>query len=790
MTSHGRCNLCPALLCRDGPAGPVHHSFPLFQPFNFKITTFVWCLQPHVWPATHLADCQKWNMPDSRGMKQPPMVTAGSPSSSLGLRAHGLLAQSPYSYSGSASSSLNGLEQSIQPFQDFIKQTRPAETEKPLPPVPRYLFDSTPRSEDVSRHIANPPQDVSDRRSSSVYSQTPSQWLSDTSSLQYLDIDFDSCLLQPGSYSSNIPDLNVKKAAPEVREPRGYSPLFTSPSPTLSAVSTFATSTLSTLVLSPDLLPERPKARLMSMEKANQAFSAPGVIHLLPEEQRAQSSKKIKARAAARRESREMYSSPRPPPLPPAALSLGEERSQSISTDASVSPHSKPQRMSIHRPPPVRYGASVNSFHVGAGPARTMIAPPVTTRTLDYDEQRGRSKQRERASREVATPETVFMHDLIPRAVPEHRSNSSREQSETPSYNSEDDVRGHMKMIPQPLFQTRSPKPQKRPSDASIPSSFGHFHFRMQRDGRESASSGQSSAGGFQLRSPLTPPPGSMWQRQSQGSKTGMIPISPPSENGPSKQQILPKKSSYPKVPSKGTHRQETSILSLYPHIIDGMKKKVVSGNAKPVVKRPSVGAPLLPADVVAAVLLTPETTPQTSPLASNLILSTALKGTPSHRSVDSKKPLYQRFKGMTKHARRASKQHDVSPARSLVARPDSPHLFANSVKAAQSTYSEWSETAKATWEQARFNAFPSRDEASHNESESGIEDFHARRPTLFNPLMDSYRETKALKRREELKRTIKVLTPMDEASDVGESEEESDGHSVVDRRLSGYNWI
>lgn len=730
------------------------------------------------------------------------MVTTGSSSSSLGVRSQGPLARPSYSRSGSSSSSLSGMEQAIQPFQDFIKQTRPIEADKPLPPTPlaprqtyessRVIGEGTPEMSYYSRPAA-------DRRSSSVYSRTQSQWIPNEQSAESLDTSYES-YLGPESYSTIVPDLNIRQATPDCGQPRHCSPLIVSPSPTLSAVSTLPRSRPPTMMLS-EPARERPKARLMSLDKANRTFKAPGMVHLLPEELRAQSLKKSEARKHSRMESQQMFSmfsSPRPPPLPPAALIHEETRSYSTSTGESVSPHTILQRDGTPQSSNSDYMTSMKAFHVGAGPSREMLAPLASERPQrTEDEDRGRSRQRGHSSREYPAPQKFFMHDLNPRPIHENREDSPRQLSASGSYDSDDDVRGHMKMIPQPLFQAKSPIQHRRPSDARVTSPLsplGNSGFRMQRESQESASSTRSS--GFPLRLSLTPPPGGIRHRQSKSSTTGMIPISPPSGNSPGEYHIPTPIDTRQNPFSKPTFEDETKVSSICPRLINQNRKKKTKPDVKLAAKRPSIGAPLLPPEVVAAVLLTPETTPQTSPLASNLLLD-GLKRTPSGLSAEVKKPLYQRFKGMAKQIRRGSKQEETSPAESPIASPQSPHLFASPVKTSQPTHLGWTDTAKATWDQARATANTLRRNASHvtshDDGEVGDEDEDvaaARRPTLFGPFVEGYRETRAQKRREDLKKTIKVVTPLEQTSEAGESDEESERDSVVQKRLSGYNWM
>ncbi|KAL1303697.1 hypothetical protein AAFC00_007049 [Neodothiora populina] len=139
--------------------------------------------------------------------------------------------------SKASSSSLRGMEQAIPPsppsFQAFVKKTPSVNSDKPLPSVPRVSSatdtESTPGTS----------------RTSSIYSRSSGQWAGAPMSWASRDFAMTDMFLQPSIYSLSTPELvveqsNTKLASTAFLQPRAYEPLLTSPSPSISASSSFA----------------------------------------------------------------------------------------------------------------------------------------------------------------------------------------------------------------------------------------------------------------------------------------------------------------------------------------------------------------------------------------------------------------------------------------------------------------------------------------------------------------------------------------------------------------------
>lgn len=215
------------------------------------------------------------------------------------------LKRPPFTTADSSKSSLAGLEQTITPFQEFIRRTPPIEDGKSLPPPP--LRSPSGRRSSYSGNSSQYSREASPsapRRSSSIYSRTVSQWLPDSPMWSASDLAGNPMpplppeLLRPIAYSASTPELVEKAPTPLVfLQPRTYQPLLVTPSPTISRRTTPSPSPLesqrstrfSTLLPTAVETLEIPKnhLRTVSLEKAKAALEAPGAEHLLPEELRA-----------------------------------------------------------------------------------------------------------------------------------------------------------------------------------------------------------------------------------------------------------------------------------------------------------------------------------------------------------------------------------------------------------------------------------------------------------------------------------------------------------------------
>ncbi|KAI6864520.1 hypothetical protein KC338_g5401 [Hortaea werneckii] len=550
-------------------------------------------------PVSLYARTQDWKMPspqprDSSSVKRPPILK-----------------------NGSSSSSLRGMEQSVPSFQTFIKRTPPPDHLKPLPPTPLRPHQ---RASSFDSGISQCPSS-SGRRSSSVYSRTVSQWdpewdsqpeevpevppLPDWRSADFADQDT-NLLLRPIAYSASTSQLLEKTpqqdqqpiSQPQLLEPRAYRPLIVTPSPTASASPSRATtpsprpssdSRPSILLPPPPASAQVPKKHLrtVSLEKAQELIQAPGAVHLLPEELRAQQTltrKTTRSQEPMRMVSREGFdagtvpslefpTSLPSPVLPTLIDEYGRERLLASPRESRVPLFSYEMPSPPLPPPAGEWKATGFAFRAperfkgGHGRAVSREKFVQTPRFDQTDEDRGRarirgsrtlsygnyipSSGRERESRigegeeyedQLAKDEALRIAQDYHFLLREEQQERYRQPSSSPaaSRGSEtDDVRVQMKMVPQPLFHAKPwsgthLRRESADNDFSSRSSVqskserispSPFHLRSGSGASLSSSRGSSDGhGSFPLRLSTTPPP-----RPSRGSSTsGTTPISPP----------------------------------------------------------------------------------------------------------------------------------------------------------------------------------------------------------------------------------------------------------------------
>lgn len=179
----------------------------------------------------------------------------------------------------SSSLSFNGFERSAPSFQSFIRKTPTPNQEKPLPPIPIVEASEAFR--------------FSTRRTSSIYSRTVSQYAPTPESWRDEEHLMPTFFLQPSVYSLSTPELTLGDTPQSTVSPRPCAPLITSPSPSPSRASTPSPPPDS--LWREQLLPPSPQMlrvktqhiRTVSLDKAKAALRSPGVQQLLPEEMRA-----------------------------------------------------------------------------------------------------------------------------------------------------------------------------------------------------------------------------------------------------------------------------------------------------------------------------------------------------------------------------------------------------------------------------------------------------------------------------------------------------------------------
>ncbi|KAK5135354.1 hypothetical protein LTR08_005296 [Meristemomyces frigidus] len=759
-----------------------------------------------------------------------------------------------YASSNSSQSSLRNMEQPIPSFQNFVKRTPPLDHSKPLPPTPLQPRRSSYFESNSSRSASS-----SGRRSSSVYSRTTSQWDPDwASDLDVPDVpalpawqsvdfaDHDNLLLRAIAYSASTSKLLEKQQAAQLLEARTYSPLINTPSPTVSRDSSLSPPPYprpSVLLPPPPASVQVPKKhlRMVSLEKAKALMQAPGAVHLLPEELRAQRLGKARSQEPLRVNSMDMFARSPPPELPenPTLIdSQGRERLVGSPTPSIAL--TQPVDFSALNSP-VREDADSSLFHVGNGAARTM-APVASQRRKasrnkvtqalglgDADEPRGRTQTRgprnmsydhytPNAKRTSDSSETSgeLQSDAQKIAQEYHSllSEQYRQSSDSPisSASASDlDVRTHMKMVPQPLFHH---KPAVRPSgEASSVRSSQHsvspLNTRV-----------DSGTGGSLLRN-SSYTRGSFPLRLSNSlrmrSTSGSIPISPPpvfiskmATVAPIAPELQPRQ--------EMAHRRKSvddRKSSYYPHVMSRKPKKEKKEKRRmdkmsSPLQGPSI--PMLAADIIAQRLTTPDSTPGSSPVQRRPIQDNMRRGSEA-ASVDSNnssRPLHQRmFKSATKYADKLSpptssqaRKYVEEPARRMsLASPESPQLLSSPVSGKQppAVHLGWSDHAKTTFDRVRSSVQSPRHHpqplVTHiitaakplDDSRTGLREPESPGKTgsIFGGLMDGWRESKAEKRRDDLKKMIKLVTPEESGGDgVGE------GRPDIESKRSSFGWL
>ncbi|KAK3720840.1 hypothetical protein LTR37_003503 [Vermiconidia calcicola] len=760
-------------------------------------------------PATGFVERSSgWKMPsphpkDALKLKRPPMVKTGSTSSSLA-----------------------GMEQAVPSFKNFIKRTPPLDHLKPLPPTPliprRASSSSPPRSRTPSSYAS--------RRSSSVYSRTVSQW--DLDDISWRSADFADEPLPPIpplhalAYSASTPQLVEEPSSPDLLEPRMYSPLIISPSPTASHATTPALSpnyTLSVLLPTPPVSLQVPKKqpRTVSLEKAKAAANAPGAVHLLPEEMRAQTLSKSRSHEPLRKASSAMFAMNNAPdiPEPPTLLDIqGRHRSILSTTERPTN--------ATGYPFPIISGGSKYAdgyFKVGTGPERTMVSlvsqqrPASRTKALqsldidDADEPRGRTRQRgpraltsphriidvsgrssSASSREEDASQNIAKqyHSLL---TEPHRKDSA--SSRNHATDSDDSIGKHMKMVPQPLFQNKPPAKLPgsvipRDNLASVSPYYLRKNSSASNYSRERSSG--SSRGSFPLRLSLTPE-----SRHRRTSTSGMIPISPPTATGsPLPTYRSPKsQEKRKKAPrSRGDGNGDKRVSAFYQFVAP--RKSTRSKSSSSAKSEPQIPPmPLLSSDIIAQRLKTPSGPPASSPLGNARTTSIdrrkTVRSVSKSNSSRAQRPLFQQIaKGAAKYADLLTKpadlpqQRNYQPITAATVAPGSPHLLPSPVtsqwRASKEVHLGWTDGAKQPFDQSRSPVQASRPsfgqldalrkpQFTHcaaparplDETTVGLTeaDNTLRKASIFSRVVDGWKESKAEKRREELKKNIKIVT-------------------------------
>ncbi|TKA38556.1 hypothetical protein B0A54_09491 [Friedmanniomyces endolithicus] len=433
-------------------------------------------------------------------------------------------------------------------------------------------------------------------------------------------------------------------------------------------------------------------------------------------------------------------------------------------------------------------------------------------------------------------------HSLLSEQYRQPSTSSASQQSTR----SDTDVTSHMKMVPQPLFHT---KPAARLPESSTGRSSGASvsPFGMRVDSGFAVDEERRSSGArgfFPFRSSVSSGSG-----QSRRSTSGSIPISPPPASSPWPAIAVPPEP-VATMPRLGSRFRRTSddnrVSAYYPHVMSRKKGKGKKDNAG----SPALPAPLLAADIIAQRLQTSNSSRDGSPLRSNspwpaaidrtdagsLRSNTSTRGSGNpHRLLKTANKYTDKFTRASDSpsSSRRRREKEAEDPTEPVASPDSPHLLPSpsSAKPPPSTlHLGWSDHAKFAFDEARSSLLPStrkptggsgaqithlqtparpldetRDGLAEEPLESPTGLAGGRKASIFGGLMEGWREGKAEKRRLELKKIIRVITPAMAMEAEAEREREEEGErgaevegdgpaekrpSLVSRRWSAYNWM
>ena len=748
----------------------------------------------------------------------------------------GTIKRPPIIRSDYSSTSLSGMEQSVPSFQSFVEKTPSIPREAlPAPPyVPRRA------SRNSTRRSRTPPVYAA-RRSSSVYSRSVSQWGSDNSSWKSDDF-VDEPLpplptLQPVAYSASTPRLGQQLLTPPLLEARTYNPLIITPSPSASRVSTPSPPPQhkpSILLPEPPVSVQVPRKHLrtVSLEKAKADFNAPGAVHLLPEELRAQTLKKSRSHDPVRMDSVALVSGANPVRLPnPPMLVDSQGRRRTLKSLSEQPPFEYPFPVLDTEFQDTRFSPRIDNSKNSANPLNLQqrkASQDKAAQTLgidDAEEQRGRTRYRKprNTDYEHYLPNKQTEMDLslsdeetdTQKIVKEYHSlltDQYRSPTRSPGYcraESDESIKNHMKMVPRPLFQTMPPA--QLPGAVNFGWNDSYMSpYRLSNDSeispnRRTDSSG-SSLGPNPFKLPLSPD-----VTHKRRSTSGSIPISPPSDMSP-----LAKAETPARLPVKQhttTSRRRNSddyrVSAFYPHVAPRKGRK--SRNQPSRSGRQTPPMRLLPENIVAERLKTPDESPVPSPRLKTPPLSFGRRDKHRKRSNASsdgvRSRLHERIaKGAAKYTDLLTKPSELperrnqQPAMATRVIPGSPHLVPSPNRSQPApVHLGWSDSTKNSYDTSRSlvnspkwyhnqPGSPRTPKFTHitmparplDERAAGLNQVETPRRTgsIFGSMFEGWKEIKAEKRREELKKVIKVVA------------HEGASAPTITRRASTFGWM
>lgn len=652
----------------------------------------------------------------------------------------------------SSSLSSNGFERSAPSFQSFIRKTPTPNQEKPLPPIP------TIETLEAFR--------ISTRRTSSIYSRTVSQYAPTPESWRDEEHLMPTLFLRPSVYSLSTPELTLRDTPQPIVPPRPCAPLVTSPSPSPSR--TLTPSPPPDRFFQGRLLPPSPQMlrvatqhiRTVSPDKAKAALRSPGAQQLLPEEMR--------AFAAARKVNQQHIvqgSRSFEGIVPPKRLVLAH------AFPSPNLPSPTPYDWPLQTNPYSEKGSKLSDGYFGMNKEKRMSMSPVERQlklsieisitrppeppVTDY-EPRGRARQQSRpgSSRRLDDYESKVIHAYEDRTLNASSNESLMNEAKrlANGYHalfkedakasglrkhsaSSNSIKENMKLIPQPLFfnprqisRQREIEYQKSRTKIYTPVASGSPDSRPIPREQRNSPKGKERTLNFPYKLPLTPDStGARIRRSTSGS----IPISPPFPG-----HEATKTKEMPTLVQRKQSIDDSDSFSAFYQRINADAEQLAKEHNKPGSK----------------VAFEMNTLP---PVASRPSLESSSQASYGRRkqsydsgisSVSSSKGSKPPLKSLTQKVTSAFGNH---MRKSSVSAVEGLSSLVDSFKQRRPSFPVISAPLPISAAEAYD---PSRLQASSSASAA------RKRPSVFAGIKDNRREIKANKRREELKKTIKMV--------------------------------
>lgn len=741
-----------------------------------------------------------WKMPVNLGSQKPQEV--------------GTLQQLRILQTGSFFPSLNGMEMAIPSFQSFIRSTPPLQELKPLPPTPHQRRRaSSLESGRSSRPVSSFPRS---QRTSSVYSQSTMVCDSETGVPNVPGVpsgqtenlgDQSNLLLRPIAYNASTSQLVLKAPIPQELQPRAYCPLINKPSPTRMRQTTPSLHADFEPSISPPPLQatapvSKQHLRTISLEKAKELMQAPGAVHLLPEELQAQILSKPKMSAKARPQDQHRVASK---DLPGRNITTAKCFSPTTTTivpaDTLELFHGDSEPTSTNRPIALQKRQRSRDKVVQAPSSNNSDEP---RRRNSTREQRKRfdndhlSKAKRLSDTISSSGEAMTDRQRAVQHYHQMLRGESRQASVSFSWSRDAecaaDVRTETELLPQPLFVGNSVLKLSR-TMANAANQEGENWLSLDHTGVDSGIAKDShrvsndSSNGQPLVGKLL---SGGRRNHSPQSMRDSISISPRSMIFPQKMStVLPPTIQEPKTRESSLRRN--SEANCLPHFSPSLVSRMIKKRDTNKMGEEKIFAtdnkdepqalisPLFPADNVAESLETPKIRPEASPPKKSLFpplprCRSSSNHASSYLTQQSRMRLYKRMKDKLAKSGRSLSRTERSLTR-LVASPNSPPML-SSPTPGRST----SSAARLGWSDFVRISFNSSSSSSKTDPKGITElpightitpswsleesrgamssNIPPRRQNWFGGLIDSWRESKAEERRQDLKRMIKVATP------------------------------